>query len=821
MTGALGVAGALVLSGAGLTAANAQGAGFEVEVYGIDEGEHITDDRELLFDPRKGDEPGNAYQIGYTGVLDMSPTWETYKSLRGSAVPFPISEQTWVRSNFDGTWDMSFTLDPAVLSVDEAALTCDAVNAELDVQNPGTSAGDMLQCSQVGYNSDSGLLTIQLVMQLRDGSRVTGAHLDAASNEPPHVRIPIPPGAVYVAQSAFEAGGNVSLTSPRAQGQMRMDHPLGALVPVTFDQDGPAATLEMVETYQTRYVFESASEGHELPDSVVGLLPEPAFMLRDGVTVQPTLPGELAVAEELGTWEFQGWDPSEGTVNGADVEFTGQWAFLADDDDDEGDEGDEEDTFGVIYRFHAADAVGDGPLPDEVLALLPSSDERFESGTSVEPVQPAQTQVELREEDEAAGIVVVTTWTFNGWDADSVVVADSDVVFTGLWSKTVTEEPIGPPPTETFGVSYEFVPAEGVEGPLPDAVLSLLPTSDERYESGDTVTAASDDLGPVTEVVEDEEANTVTTTTWDFQGWDADSKVVEDSDVVFVGSWDMTVTEEPIGPPPAVTFGVSYEFVPAEGVEGPLPDAVLSQLPTSDERYESGDTVTAASDDLGPVTEVVEDEEANTVTTTTWDFQGWDADSKVVEDSDVVFVGSWGMTVTEEPIGPPPAETFGVSYEFVPAEGVERPLPDALLSLLPTSDERYESGDTVTAADLLFTAVIEIDEDEEANTVTTTIWDFQGWDADSKVVADSDVVFVGTWGMTVTEEPLIEDPDDEEEEEEDDTPKKIDDDDKPDTTLPKSGGAGQGLFMAGGALLLVAGAALTLRQIRRGIRISE
>ena len=546
--GALGVAGALLMGGVGATAASAAEAGFAVEAYASDGSNQINAAGQFLFDSRKSDEPGSTYEMAYRGTLDMTGIWEEYLSLRGIGMGLVGGESGWQAANFLGTWNVGFTVDPSVVTVDQSLLNCEAVQAEFVAQNVGTSASDTLQCANVAYDPASGRISLQISLLKPDGSPVKGADLDRAAAEPPAVYIATPPGALTVKQSTFEVAKTFAVTNTSISGQMRMDHWLAGAVPVSFDVAGNDLALYMVPTFDSEFSFASLSEGVELPEAVLALLPAGQYMLRDGTAVEPPAPAQASVPVDDDTqWVFRGWDQASATVTGANVSFVGGWE-LTTEDDSGGDDGDEDDEFGVSYRFHAADAVGDGPLPDAVIALLPATDEKFAPGTTVVPTQPSETSVIETSDDPETGVRTITTWDFQGWDAESIEISDSDVTFTGTWSKTVTEELIiieG-----TYGVTYQFRAADGVDGPLPDSVRELLPVSTERFVSGDTVTPIALSKTEVIETADDAEQNTRTVTTWTFGGWEPEVIEVADSDVTFTGAWAKDVTTSPITPGP-------------------------------------------------------------------------------------------------------------------------------------------------------------------------------------------------------------------------------------------------------------------------------
>ena len=142
---------------------------------------------------------------------------------------------------------------------------------------------------------------------------------------------------------------------------------------------------------------------------------------------------------------------------------------------------------------------------------LPKDEQKYETGASVTAIAPTETAVTVTGEE--AG-----TYTFNGWDAESKTVADADVEFTGSWTFEADE-------TVTYGVTYKY------DKEYPEAVMNTLPKDEQKYETGKTVTA----IAPAETEVKITSGNNPGIYT--FNGWDAESKTVEDADVEFTGSW--------------------------------------------------------------------------------------------------------------------------------------------------------------------------------------------------------------------------------------------------------------------------------------------
>ena len=299
--------------------------------------------------------------------------------------------------------------------------------------------------------------------------------------------------------------------------------------------------------------------------------------------------------------------------------------------------------------------------------------------------------------------VTVGTWTFKGWDKESVESVNEPVKFTGTWTYTAAELP-----KNNFSVTYKFVAVPDDET-LPEGVMNQLPTAGTA-EKGAYVIPATSTFNDV-EVKE----NGVTVGTWSFSNWDKAEVLSASEDVVFTGTWTYTAAEKT--DPEETYYDVTYSFV--SGTDGKtLPTDVTNQKPEK-ASVKEGTTVTPASDFKD--VEVKE----NGVTVGTWTFKGWNPASATVN-ANTEFVGTWVYTE---------AQKHTVTYAWADAANVPA---DAKL---PASGSYY-AGETVKIADDLTSTSTKKGEKQGT-------WKFTGWTVSPEItdgkMPKGSVTVTGGW----------------------------------------------------------------------------
>lgn len=75
------------------------------------------------------------------------------------------------------------------------------------------------------------------------------------------------------------------------------------------------------EGHKVTHEFKSGTEGKELPEEVLKLLPKDQPGKVDGNTVIPTEQNSIKVETADGTWTFEGYDENNKNINKSDVTF--------------------------------------------------------------------------------------------------------------------------------------------------------------------------------------------------------------------------------------------------------------------------------------------------------------------------------------------------------------------------------------------------------------------------------------------------------------------------------------------------------------------
>ena len=351
---------------------------------------------------------------------------------------------------------------------------------------------------------------------------------------------------------------------------------------ITGTDNSFEGTWEYIATYDVTHTFTSETTGKTLPQGVMDLLPAPQEKVEDGTTVTPGAVTTTEFSVDGGKWTFTGWDQSSKVIECADQNFEGKWKFTP-------------HKYDVGHTF--VSGTDGKELPQEVMDLLPSSQEGIEYGTTVRPTELKQTEVKVE-----GG-----KWIFKTWDEDEKRITNDDQKFVGTWEYIVTYE-----------VIYNF--ESGTDGkPLPQEVIDLIPEKQTHIDKGSKVTPP--DLKETEVYVEGGK--------WTFEDWDDKEKTISEENESFVGTWKYTAK-----------YKLTYSF--ESGTEGKeLPKEILDLLPSDKKHLDDGSIITPEK--LASMEILVDDGK--------WVFKFWDAEQKKINGANEEFVGTWVFisTVPEVP----------------------------------------------------------------------------------------------------------------------------------------------------------------------------
>ncbi|MFV0393586.1 MAG: SHIRT domain-containing protein [Coprobacillaceae bacterium] len=288
------------------------------------------------------------------------------------------------------------------------------------------------------------------------------------------------------------------------------------------------------ETFSATFEFENEDRWSDyLPKSVKELLPNTITGIERGATFTPTNPAPdgVFIEDEDMLWVFQGWNPIKHSNIKKDISFVGKWKS--------------EKRYRATHTFVKEE--GSPNLPKDVMDLKPTDITNLKNGQKIKPNNSTFEPVIL---DEG-------TWTFEGWEPESIKVDREDVNFVGTWSYKEHE----------YKATHTFESTDGKE--LPTEVTGLLPETISGLKHGDTANPKVTSFKPVV----------VTEGTWTFEGWEPESIKVDREDVNFIGTWSYKEHE----------YNRVYRFQCTEG--NSVPEVVEKQLPKCNNIYKRGDVV--------------------------------------------------------------------------------------------------------------------------------------------------------------------------------------------------------------------------------------
>ena len=453
------------------------------------------------------------------------------------------------------------------------------------------------------------------------------------------------------------------------------------------------------------YEFLSGTAGKALPAEINNLkpvdMPEWEYAKRKqypkGEMVESVRPTQESYYDAVnkGTWTFTGYDftkkpVSEWDHKGWNLKFTGTWTFVA-------------DKYSENYEFVSSDPSRS--LPAAVKALTPSNTNTYDNGETVFAEYPRETTY-MDFDNEG-------TWKFDGYDANSKVVNQDKVLFTGKWSFT---------PHRDKTVSFDFVsdtPGKAIPDDLKAQIPASITTSPKDYS--DNVRYVIESFYTYTD--DDNDG------TWKFIAPKKIEKPSDDEDSTYTLHWVFEPTKH----------SVYYDFYTDskdDSGQTIYPPSTLYDLITYEREFVKGERARVKM----PSKTRFEDPDGRG----TWVFDDYYEDDnttissrvKTVGTEDVRFRGRWILVPTNQS-----DMIYRVEYKFTNSTPAY-PLPNKIRDMLPAGTDFVARADDYKDASKLDTTTV---------TVPTGTWIFHGFDADKygKAIAGTKVkTITGSWSFT-------------------------------------------------------------------------
>ncbi|RSK09876.1 Rib/alpha-like repeat protein [Streptococcus oralis] len=457
------------------------------------------------------------------------------------------------------------------------------------------------------------------------------------------------------------------------------------------------------------YEFLSGTAGKVLPAEINNLkpvdMPEWEYAKRKkypkGEMVQSVRPTQESYYDAVnkGTWTFTGYDFTKKPVSdwehdGWNLKFTGTWTFVA-------------DKYSENYEFVSSDPSR--TLPAAVKVLTPSNTNTYNNGETVFAEYPRETTY--------MDFVNKGTWKFDGYDANSKVVNQDKVLFTGTWSFT---------PHRDKTVSFDFVsdtPGKTIPDDLKTQIPAPITTSPSDY-SENVYNAIS-----YLYQYNDTENDGIWVPQQIPQRKEDVEKPADDEDSIYTVYWKFEPNKH----------SVYYDFyTDSKDSSGNLiyPPSTLFDLITYEREFVKGEKARVKM----PSKTRIEDPDGRG----TWVFDDYYEDDnttisprvKTVGTGDVIFRGRWILVPTDQ------SDTiYRVEYKFTNLTPAY-PLPNKIRDMLPAGTDFVARADDYKDASKLDTTTV---------TVPTGTWTFHGFDADKygKAIAGTKVkTITGSWSFT-------------------------------------------------------------------------
>ena len=302
--------------------------------------------------------------------------------------------------------------------------------------------------------------------------------------------------------------------------------------------------------------------------------------------------------------------------------------------------------------------------------------------------------------------------------------------------------------TKNYNVKHEFVidvdtQSQHPDLTLPTTITSRLPENQTGKPSGSTVTPSDFNTDPVT----------ISSGTWVFDGWDAESKTVGTEDVTFTGIWRLAPRERteqakyiasgPGADSSDVNVGdeLTYTITWYNWQNEASPVTVTDEVPEGT-TFVSCSGGTSCSHNDGTVTWTVDNAAVDANGDLTMNVKVTGTSAQTITNSALVTIAGDSRSLSYKVFNA--VKDYNVKHQFAVSEETQSAgitsLPSVVADLLPADQTGKKNTETVYP-----TAISETD---KTVLVTDGKWTFDSWDENSKTVNKADVVFTGTWSYT-------------------------------------------------------------------------
>ncbi len=381
-------------------------------------------------------------------------------------------------------------------------------------------------------------------------------------------------------------------------------------------------------------------------------------------------------------YTFKGWDKTDGTIPGANVQVKGEW--------------DKEDItldkYSVTYSWTGlpADLEATNAKPVDNTAYVNNQPYTVDTTYTTSSV--------VYDKDQYGNNI--TKYTFSGWDKTNGNIPGANVEIKGEWEKEEIKLP-------NYKVTYSWtgLPAD-LEAANAKPVDNTAYVNNQPYTVDTTYTTSS--------IVYDKDQYGNNITKYTFKGWNKTDGNIPGADVEVKGEWEKEEIKLP-------TYKVTYSWTG-------LPEKLeaTNAKPVDNTAYVNNQPYTVDTKYTGTTVVYDKDQYGNDIAKYT--FSGWDKTSSNIPGANVEVKGEWVKT----DIIP---DKYHITYSFGSYT------PDVTL---PTDTHDYVHNEPYAADNTVLKSGDKFPVYDENNGLTGYEV-FQGWDDNGGYIDDKDVTITAQW----------------------------------------------------------------------------